>query len=44
MMISYGGKERTEKEYEKLFALAGLKLTRIVPTRLPINVIEGVPD
>jgi hypothetical protein len=43
MMISYGGKERTEKEYEKLFAQAGLKLMRIVPTRLPIKLIEGVP-
>jgi len=42
MMITYGGKERTEKEYRELFAKAGLSLTRIVPTRLAISIIEGV--
>ncbi len=41
MMITYGGKERTEKQYRKLFADAGLTLTRIVPTRLAISIIEG---
>lgn len=42
MMITYGGKERTEKQYRELFAQAGLTLTRIVPTRLTISIIEGV--
>src|SRR5262245_55079709 len=41
MMITYGGKERTEKEYRRLLAEAGLELTRIVPTRIGISVIEG---
>jgi len=42
MMVTYGGKERSEKQYRELFALAGLQLTRIVPTTAGISVIEGV--
>jgi len=42
MMVTYGGKERSEKQYRSLFASAGLKLTRIVPTKAGISVIEGV--
>jgi hypothetical protein len=33
MMITYGGKERSEKQYCQLFSDAGYELTRIVPTR-----------
>jgi len=42
MMVTYGGKERSEKQYRQLFATAGLQLTRIVPTKAGISVIEGV--
>ena len=42
MMLCYGGKERTEEEYRIVYEAAGLELTRIVPTRMPISVIEGV--
>jgi SAM-dependent methyltransferase len=42
MMVTYGGKERSERQYRQLFAAAGLRLTRIVPTRAGISVIEGV--
>jgi ubiquinone/menaquinone biosynthesis C-methylase UbiE len=42
MMVTYGGKERSEKQYRALFAQAGLELTRIVPTAAGISVIEGV--
>jgi hypothetical protein len=41
MMVTYGGKERSEKQYRELFAQAGLKLTRIVPTKAGISVVEG---
>ena len=44
MMVTYGGKERSEKQYRALFAQAGLKLTRIVPTTAGISVIEGVKN
>ena len=42
MLVSPGGKERTAEEYKELFAGAGLKLTRIVPTKSPYSVIEAV--
>jgi hypothetical protein len=44
MLILPGGQERTEAEYRELFAAAGFKLTRIVPTESPISVIEGVKN
>lgn len=42
MMVTYGGKERSEKQYRELFAQAGLRLTRIVGTKAGISVVEGV--
>jgi hypothetical protein len=41
MLVSPGGKERTAAEYDELFARAGLKLRRIVPTKSPYSVIEA---
>jgi hypothetical protein len=43
MMTLPGGRERTEEEFHNLFASAGLRLTRIVPTQSPVCVVEGVP-
>ena len=43
MMTLLGGLERTGAEYGALFELAGLNLTRIIPTRSPFSIIEGVP-
>jgi ubiquinone/menaquinone biosynthesis C-methylase UbiE len=42
MLVSPGGKERTASEYAELFERAGLRLTRIVPTRSAYSVIEAV--
>ena len=42
MMVTYGGKERSEKQYRALFSQAGLRVARIVPTKSPNSVIEGV--
>ena len=42
MLVSPGGKERTAAEYAELFSRAGLRLTRIVPTKSPFSVIEAV--
>ena len=42
MLVSPGGKERTAAEYHELFSRAGLRLTRIVPTKSPYSVIEAV--
>jgi hypothetical protein len=43
LVMTVGGKERTEEEFRDLFASAGLKLNRIVPTERPICVVEAVP-
>jgi len=42
MLVSPGGVERTEQEYRELLSAAGLRLTRIVPTKSPFSIIEGV--
>jgi hypothetical protein len=43
MLVSAGGQERTEAEYRALYAAAGFRLTRVIPTRSRISVIEGTP-
>lgn len=45
IMLSFtpGGCERTADEYGALFAKAGFKLTRVVPTASPVSVVEAVP-
>ncbi len=40
MFVMNGGRERTAEEYRRLFAAAGLKLTRIIPTEAE-SLIEG---
>jgi len=42
MMVVVPGKERTKEEFAALFRRAGLRLTRIIPTRCPLSVVEGV--
>jgi hypothetical protein len=42
MLIATGGKERTENEYKRLLESSGMRLNRIVPTKSPFSVIEGV--
>lgn len=41
LVMCPGGKERTELEFQQIFAKAGLKLLRIVPTGEDIHIIEG---
>jgi hypothetical protein len=43
MLTLPGGRERTEDEFRALFAQAGYRLTRVVPTKAPLCVIEAVP-
>jgi len=43
MMVLPGGRERSEEEYRDLFAQAGFRLTRVVPTQSLQSVIEAVP-
>ena len=41
IMMTVGGKERTEAEYRALLAQSGLKLTSVVPTGTAFSVIEA---
>jgi hypothetical protein len=43
LVMTVGGKERTADEFRDLFASAGLRLNRVVPTASPICVIEALP-
>ncbi len=42
MMVNVGGQERTAAEFSALLDAAGFRLTRIIPTGGPWNIIEGV--
>jgi hypothetical protein len=41
MLVLPGGAERTEEEFRKLYEGAGFRLTRIVPTKAEVSVVEG---
>jgi len=41
MLLLPGGRERTEREFRDLLSGAGFTLTRIVPTKSPLSVIEA---
>jgi O-methyltransferase domain len=41
-MLAIGGRERTREEFVALFRKAGLKLTRVVSTKCPLSIVEGV--
>ncbi|MBA2446401.1 MAG: methyltransferase [Chloroflexi bacterium] len=43
MLVWTGGQERTEAEYRALLAAAGFELTKVVPTRSSLSVVEAVP-
>ena len=42
LLLFGGGRIRTEAEFRDLFAAAGLRLTRVIPTPSPNSIIEGV--
>lgn len=44
MLVVPGGRERTTEEYAALFAAAGLRFTRVVPTATGWGLFEAVPD
>jgi len=41
-MLVMGGRERTKQEFASVFRAAGLKLTRVVSTKCPLSIVEGV--
>lgn len=42
VLVALGGRERTEAGYRKLYADAGFRLARIIPTQGGIDLVEGV--
>lgn len=42
LALTSGGRERTAEEYAELYAQAGLKVTRVVPTHAVVSVVEGI--
>ena len=43
MLVALGGLERTEAGYSALLRATGFNLTRIIPTKDPISIIEATP-
>jgi hypothetical protein len=43
MLISLGGQERTQDEYDRLLREADLRLNKVAPTGSQMSVIEAVP-
>ena len=43
MLVSTGGRQRTEAEFRELFAASGFKLARVVPTTARVSLIEAEP-
>ncbi len=42
LMLFDGGQERTEAEFRALFAAAGLRISRVLPTAVPSSILEVV--
>ena len=42
MLVMTGGKERTAKEYTELFEKTGFRLTNVIPTPSPMQIVEAV--
>jgi SAM-dependent methyltransferase len=43
MIVTAGGRERTEREYATLLQRADLRLTRVIPTAGPMSIVEAAP-
>lgn len=43
MMSVLPGRERTEREFADLFAAAGFRLVRVIPTHSMLSIVEAVP-
>ena len=43
LVLSTGGRERSEAEYANLLAAAGFKLERVIPTSSTASLIEAIP-
>lgn len=44
MLVTTGGRERTEAEYKDLLVSSGFRLSRIIPTKESVCIIEGIRE
>jgi hypothetical protein len=42
MLVTTGGRERTEAEFKNLFESSGFRMSRIIPTKNNVAIIEGI--
>jgi len=42
MLMLPGGRERTAEEFRALFAQSGFEMTKVVPTKSPLSVVEAI--
>jgi hypothetical protein len=42
MLVMPGGQERTEEEYGTLLGKGGFRITRVVPTKSAVGVVDAV--
>jgi len=43
LVMTPGGRERTESDFRRLLAESGFELQRVIPTQLPFSILEGTP-
>ena len=43
LVLTSGGRERTESGFRRLLADAGFELRRVIPTQSPFSILEGTP-
>jgi hypothetical protein len=43
LLLLFGGRQRTESEFQALFDSAGFRITRILPTQSHFKLVEAVP-
>lgn len=41
LVVTPGGRERSESEFERLLSSAGFELARVLPTKSPVSIIEA---
>jgi hypothetical protein len=44
MLVGSRGRERTEEQFRGLYRQSGFRLTRVIPTRSLLSIVEGVPE
>ena len=42
MLLFPGGRERTADEFRSLFERSGFHMTKVVPTKSPLSVVEAI--